>query len=242
MFGYYTPVLLLQAFCLYHAYRNNNDQKWFWLIIFFPLVGCLIYLYQEFYNRGNVEKMSETMKSAFNGNYNIQKLEKALQFSDSITNRINLADAYVSVQRYEEAIKLYESCLEGFKADDPVLLMKILETNYALENYKKVIAFGQKLADEKTFKKSEARICYAWALCQNGDSKAALNEFEGMDNSYTNYPHRLSYCHFLIQLDKNAMAKEKLEEILGEFEHMSKLEQKQYSREYREARNMYRSL
>jgi hypothetical protein len=242
MFGYYTPILALQAFCLYHAYKINGEQKWFWLIIFFPLVGCVIYLYQELYSRRSAEHLFEVAKGMFNSNYNINKLEKALQFTDTITNKINLANAYMAAHRPADAIPLYKSCLESFKANDPIITIKLLIAYYEMADYKQTIKYGQQLSKEKVFERSEAKIAYASALYQDDKIDEAEAVFKSMDSSYTNYPHRIAYCQFLAQTDRSVKAKQKAEEMLNEFQHMGRLEQKQFTKEWREAKNIYRSL
>jgi hypothetical protein len=61
-------------------------------------------MYHNFYNRNNINTIAEGVKEVVNSNYKIEQLEKALQFSDNITNKTNLADAYVGNNRYTDAI------------------------------------------------------------------------------------------------------------------------------------------
>src|SRR5687768_13725127 len=106
MYGFYAPIFLLQAFCVYHAYRNNAEQRWYWLIVFFPLIGCIVYLLHIFNNRDTIDSITENVKGAVIKNYRIDQLEKAYRFSDNIKNKVNLADAYAENGRYKEAIEL----------------------------------------------------------------------------------------------------------------------------------------
>ena len=62
MLGLFTPILLLQAFCVYHAYRNNVEQRWYWLILFLPLFGCIIYLVQNFNSASTIKSLEENVK------------------------------------------------------------------------------------------------------------------------------------------------------------------------------------
>src|SRR5688572_7803410 len=149
MYGLYAPVLILQAFCVYHAYRNNAEQRWYWLIVFFPVVGCGIYLFHHFYNRNSIEAIAEGVKVIVNSNYEVEQLEKAFHFSDNLKNRTNLADAYVRSGRYEEAINLYRQSLTGFMADDPSLRMKLLNAFFLNQNYTEAITLGNLLGSEK---------------------------------------------------------------------------------------------
>lgn len=228
MFGFYTPFFLLQAFCVYHAYRNNAESRWYWFILLFPGIGSGFYLYHHFSNRTNIDAIAETVKVVVNNNYRIEQLEKAFRFSDNHNNRIHLADAYVEYGRYADAIALYEGALIGFMADDEGIRMKLLHAHFLNKNYHEAIALGTALEDKKIFKHAEQRILFAWALHYQNNTDAALKVFEDMDRSFTNYPHRLEYCKFLKATGKTDLLQEKVSELLQEFEHMRGPEKKLY--------------
>src|SRR6187402_50163 len=135
MLGFYTPLLIIQALCLYHAYRNNAEQRWYWLIIFIPGIGCALYAYHHLYSRENVQTITQTVKEVVNSNYRIEQLEKALRFSENVTNKINLADAYMQVARYNDAAVLYKDSMQGFMADDPTVQMKLLHAYFLQQDY-----------------------------------------------------------------------------------------------------------
>jgi hypothetical protein len=238
MIGFYTPLLALQAFCLYHAYRNHVEQRWYWFIIFFPGIGCAMYLYHNFYSRRSIETIAEGVKGVVNSNYKLEQLEKALRFSDNITNKTNLADAYVSCGRYDEALALYKECLMGFMADDPVIRIKVLFTSFLKKDYEATVACGETLESEKRFQKSEERAAYAWALHYTGKTEQAEKLFEQMDSSYTNYRQRIEYCKFLKVIGKPEELKNKLQEMNEELENLKGPERKFYRHIAREIREL----
>ncbi|HEY9049268.1 MAG TPA: hypothetical protein VIN08_25375 [Ohtaekwangia sp.] len=242
MIGFYTPLLALQAFCLYHAYSNRAEQRWYWLIIFFPGFGCAIYLYHNFYNRKSIETLAEGVKGVVNSNYKIEQLEKALRFSDNVTNKVNLADAYASYGRYDDAISLYKDCLTGFMADDPVIRIKILFTAFLQKDYETVVTYGEQLESETRFKKAEERAAYAWALHYTGKTEQAEKVFMEMDSSYTNYRQRIEYCKFLKETGKLEELKSKLQEMSEELEHLKGPERKFYRHVAREIRDLEASM
>jgi hypothetical protein len=220
MLGLYTPVFLLQAFCVYHAYRNNVEQRWYWLILLFPLFGCIIYLVQNFNSTSTIKSLEENVKAVVIGSYKTEQLEKALRFSDSVKNKIDLADEYVNIGRYVDAIQLYESALQGFMSDDPSLKMKLLNAHFMNADYGAAVQYGDSLKSEATFKNSEVRVTYAWSIYQVGQAALAETIFADMDRSFSNYYHRLEYCKFLIKTEKMELAKEKLTELMLEFDHV----------------------
>ncbi|MEO7991481.1 MAG: hypothetical protein ABI663_18155 [Chryseolinea sp.] len=239
MVGLYTPVLILQAFCLYHAYKYNSVQHWYWLIIFLPGIGSALYLYHNFYNRSNIETLTDGVKNVVNSNYRLEQLEKAHRLSDNTTTKTNLADAYVTYGRYDDAINLYKNCLTGFMADDPALLMKLLHTYFLKQDYDAAIDCGMKLQSDKLFKKAEERITYAWAHYYKGNMEKAEEIFMDMDKSFSNYVHRLEYCKFLLAVNKHEAFYDKLKTLMEEFEAMKGPERKYNSRVIRQARELY---
>lgn len=227
MFGFFPLSIILQAFCIYHAYTNKADQKWFFIIIFLPLIGSGLYLYHHFYNRQNITKVSEGFKEVVNTNYSVQKLEKEVKFSDTITNKTNLADKYLELGRYQEAADLYESCLEGFNADNADLLRRLVKVHYLLENYGKSVAYGHQVNGNKTFSKSKEKIAYAWSLFYENEEEKAEKVFSEMDSTFTNYPHRMEFAKFLNESGKREDALSKLEELMDEYDHMEAREKRQ---------------
>jgi len=242
MFGLYTPLLALQAFCLYHAYRNNAEQRWYWLIIFIPLIGCVLYLYSNFYSRRTLQNISEGVKEVVNTNYRLEQLEKALRFSDSAANKLNLADAYVHYGRYNDAIALYRECLGGFMGDDPIVKMKMVEACFYAQDYASAVSYGQTLEQDSAFKKSESRIAYAWSLHHSGNSEQADRVFQDMNKPFTNYKHRLAYCTFLHDTKNIESLRDLLSELLEEFEHMKGNERRMYRNLITQVNDMARAM
>ena len=226
MLRFYAPIFILQAFCLYHAYKNNSNQKWFYLILFFPLIGCLIYLYDAFYSRDNIKGVTEGVKKIVNSNYHIERLEKELKFNDNIINKTRLAEAYTQVGRFSESVQLYELCLDGFMSDDIDLQMKLMHAYYSNEDYDLAISIGKKLEGDKSFKNSFEKVAYAWAHHHTGKVSEADSIFREMDKPFTNYAQRLEYFRFLLENDRKDELKGKIKDFLHEYEHMSSVEKK----------------
>ncbi|WP_242202541.1 hypothetical protein [Aestuariivivens insulae] len=88
---YWYLIIALQAYCLYHFYKHRTNYYWVFLILFFPLIGCIIYIILKVYNRQDAEKISNEITHIINPTKKITDLEKRLQFSESYQNRINLA-------------------------------------------------------------------------------------------------------------------------------------------------------
>jgi hypothetical protein len=226
MFTYFYPLFLLQGFCLYHAYKSRTDQKWYWMIIFFPYVGCLLYLYDAFYSRRTVSNLTEGIKQVVNSNYKIERLEREVKFSNNNKNKIDLADAYLENGRPADAVILFEDCMQGYMADDETLKKKLLHALFLDGKYERCIPLGRGLLNTKSFKNSLERISFAQALYHDGNTEEAVKHFEEMDRPFTNYEHRYAFCQFLINTGKNSEAQEKLDELTSEIDLMKGVERK----------------
>ena len=226
MFGLFYPLIALQAFCLYHAYKTRTDQKWYWLIIFFPFIGCLLYLYDAFYSRRTVNDLAEGLKHVVNSNYKIERLEKEVKFSNSTKNKTDLADAYAENGRHGDAVALYEECLQGYMADDETLKAKLIHALFMDQKYDRCIQLGKELKDSKAFKNSFERISLAKALHHVGSTDEAIKHFDEMDRPFTNYEHRHAYCQFLINTGRSGEGNSKLDELMGEIDLMKGVERR----------------
>lgn len=242
LFRLYTPVLVLQAFCLFHAYKSRADQKWFYLIIFIPVIGCVLYLYDAFYSRRNLTAVTETVKATFVTNYTIEKLERELKFSDNVTNKLNLAAEYMKYERYADAAALYEECLQGFMADDVKIKMHLLQARYLNNEPDACVAIGKTLESAKEFRSADERIAYAWALHQTKQTEAAAAQFADMNRTFTNHVHRKEYARFLVETGQQAKASALLDELISEFEQMKDIERRVNRDVYRDVRSMRSNL
>lgn len=242
MISWFYIMLALQGFCLYHAYQSRTDQKWYYLIIFIPYIGCFIYLYDAFYNRRSVTQVTEVLKQAVNSNYRVEQLEKEAQFNNSATNNIRLADAYIEIGRYSEAAELYDNCRVGFLADDESLRRKLLKARYLNGEFDKCVTLGEELLSVKEFKNSEERIGFALALHKLGKTEQARKHFEDMNRTFTNYVQREAYCQFLISTNDLPAARELASELAGEFEMMKGPERRIHRNVIRQIADLQQSL
>lgn len=242
MFTLFYPLIALQAFCIYHAYKTRSDQKWYWMIILFPVIGCLIYLYEAFYSRKTVTELAEGLKQVVNSNYQIERLESALRFSNNAKNQMDLADAYLAIGRKSEAITLYEECLSGYMSDDTTLKMKLLHAFYLNDQFTECIGLGEQLQRDKSFRNAPERIALALAYHQVGQTDQARREFEAMDSPYSNYEHRASYAQHLMGTGEVELARQKVSEMEYEIETMKSIERKTHREAITKIKELSRQL
>ncbi len=235
-------IIVLQIYCIYHAYKNNASFYWFLGIIFFPLIGCVAYLYITHAHKINIDNIEEGVKGLVHSDYQIQKMEKAVRSADTLNNKIRLADAYIDNQSYTQAVDLLSAALSGANKDDVGIQKRLIKAHYLSEDFDKAITYGNNIRNNSLFAQSDEKIAYARALQYQGQLKEADTVFQEMDLRFVNYKHRLEYCNFLIETDQPTAAKLKLETLLDEFEQMDKHEQRAKKGAYRAIQKLYGTL
>lgn len=235
-------ILGLQAFCLYHAYQKKEANYWYFLIILFPIVGCLIYLFHAFYSKSNVNNLKEEISNTIDTSRKLNQLKSKLKHSDTISNRLALADEHMKLKNYQEAFEVYKTCLEGIYDSDPQVLKRLVASSYFSKNYELTIEYAAQLANSKEFEDSMEKAFFAMANHQLGNIERANSIFSEMNHPFSNYPQRLEYLGFLIEIGNNDKAIELTETIIDEIESMDR-EEKSGKRVYlNQAKQLLRTI
>ncbi|MCP4350193.1 MAG: tetratricopeptide repeat protein [Desulfobacterales bacterium] len=210
--------LSVQIYFAVHAY-NTGRQNWIYIIIIFPGVGSLIYFFAEFLPDF---VRSRTGKQAAKNFWGIADPGRELRFlrdqverADSIKNRKALAEGCVNAGFFEEAISLYQSCMEGMYADDPSIkeglcLAYFLKGDFdrAKENLFKLKEIqGENLSAE--FDLLMARIYE-----ESGDTGKALEEYSALIGKYSGEEARCQYALLLKKTGRTEEANRIFNEIL----------------------------
>lgn len=223
---FYYLTVALQIICVIHAIRKGNEQKWIYIIIFLPLVGCVAYAYTEMFSRRSFRNVQSGMSAVVNPSGSIKKLEQNLQFSDTFNNRILLADAYLAAGQLDKAIDLYKTSLTGAFAENEHVQSQMMQAYFTKEDYEAVIVLGKKMYKQPQFARSHIHVLYARALAYAGYFEQAEKEFNMMAGRFANYEARFYYGALLLQTDRAAEGVQLLKTILDEASHLSSVERR----------------
>jgi hypothetical protein len=223
---YYFIILALQGFCVLHCVKRGRQSSWIWLIVFLPLIGCLIYLYTEVLTRRSVEQVQSGMTNVLNPGSRIRKLENNLKFSDTFNNRVALADAYLATGQTLKATELYESSLTGNFVGNEHVLSQLVIAYFQLKRYDEILPVAKKIQKLPQFARSRAHILYAMALEATGHMEEAEAEFKLMKGKFSNFEARYQYGCFLVRAGLKEEARQLLTEMTGEFTHLSSMEKR----------------
>jgi hypothetical protein len=228
---FYIVTIVLQAICVIHCLRKGNQNNWIWLIVFLPLIGCLIYFFSEMFTNREIRTVKSNVGEILNPSGSIKKLEENLRFSDTFSNRITLADAYLAGGQTSNAIPLYEGSLTGAFSENEHAIAQLILAYYYEKRYDDVLKITPKIYKLPQFPRSKAHILYAMSLAYSGKDEMAEKEFLGMKGRFSNFEARYYYTLFLQKNNRNSEAKKILTEITEEIPQLSSVE-KRYNREW----------
>jgi len=239
---YYYLIIGLQAYCLYHLYTHRNAYYWWFLILFVPVIGCAIYLITQVYNKQDAEKITNDIAHVINPTKKVKDLEKRLEFSESYQNRINLADAYIEIKDYNNAITHYLEALEDQSQNSFYATKQLIEAYFSIEDFEKVIFYAVKIKNHPEYKKSRTQFLYGLALERVGKMEEAETNLRQIDVRYSFYEERLILAKFLFSIKKDDDAKEILDDIYTESSHMTKPNKHIYRATIKEVETLLKTL
>lgn len=241
-YTYYPLLIIIQVICVLHALRNNVDRKYIFLLILLPLIGAIIYLYTFFYSKEKMSKVSTSVKGIIQPNYELNSLEKEIRVSDTIRNKVALAQQYARKGRLEEAKVLFEEGLNGFNNEDTEVLKALLSINYSLGDYEKAIEYGERIKPDNIFNTSEEKIALAWSYYNIGKLQKAEDCFKEMNLRFSNYSQRIQYVYFLSENSRRVEAIELAEVMIEETDQMEGYEKKDKRKAIQTVRSIYNEL
>jgi hypothetical protein len=208
----------LQVFFVVHAVRTGRTM-WIFIIVFLPVVGPAVYFVAEFLPdlRGTPvgRSLGSSIARSLDGGRPLRRLKEQLDIADTFSNRIGLADAYLRAGQPDSAIPLYERCLSGEYADDPVALGGLCKAHFVKADYTRALELLRRLATVKQSRPTlEFDLLYARTLEELGRTQEALEAFETLLPVITGEETRVRYGMLLAKMDRRAEAHHVFEETL----------------------------
>ena len=212
-------ILAIQIGFAWHALRRGQDFIWVFLIVFVPVLGCVLYTLMVLLPEA---RQSRTARSAGRKLHDLVDPKRELKeqlgqldVSDTVENRTRLADELLKHGRIEEAITLYEKSLTGIYEHDPVLMLGYAEALFAHGEHART---RQVLDDLKTHnpdhRTQDGHLLYARTLEALDDTNAALEEYAVLDRYYSGAEARCRHGLLLKRLGRHAEARLCFEEVL----------------------------
>lgn len=217
--------IVIQVYFAVHAAKTGR-YGWIFIILFFPLVGSLIYFFVEYLPEMRIESRVKTGRNV-STKKRFAELQREVEITDSIKNRINLAEAYFQNGMYQESINLLEKSLVGTYANDPYILEGLCHAYFKNGNYEKTkeyLSIYENISEGKL--NNNIRLMKAKTFEALGQDKEALEEYKAIVNLYAGEEAR---CCYALLLKKNG-GKHAARELFGEILKNAKLYLKHYKK------------
>lgn len=197
--------LIIQLFFVYHVVRSGRPIWWAYLILGFPIVGCLVYYFAELFPGSREHRAARRQMRAFaralNPEAELMRRVERMRLCGSVENKAALAEELVRAGMTGDAVKLYESCVTGLHARDPALLHGL--TRALLEDGQFARArerASRLIAEHAAYKPGEVRLLLARSLEGLQQAAAALAEYEALLPGFVGLEARCRYALLLRSL------------------------------------------
>lgn len=216
-------VVAIQVFFAMHAIKTGRNS-WLFIILFFPFVGSMIYLFSEYLpemKRGRtIGGTADTIANTLVPTRRLKHLQDTLAFSDTVANRQQLAHEYVKLGAYEEAIPLYKSCLEGVYENEPDIKMDIARAHFKRGAYDDALDWLIRIEEENPdFEKQEHMKLIAESYRKLDEHAEAREAYEDLVRFHPNEENTCQYGIFLREIGDMEKAKETFNEVLVGYKH-----------------------
>lgn len=213
-------VLLLIQFCFaYHALKTGRPYWWMFVIMAFPVMGCVIYYFVEVFpgsrEHRRARKAARTLARALEPDAGLKKRADELEICGSLDNRLALAAECMSHRMFAEAARLYESCLAGAYAEDGAILFGLARAAVEGGDWHKATAVIARLkAAAPRQRPLEVRLLEARVHEGRGDYDAALGVYRDILPAFVGLEARYRYGRLLLRLGRHEAAMEMFNDVV----------------------------
>ena len=138
-----TAIWILQLCLIVHAYRTGRPYWWIWVLIGAPGLGGLAYLLVEV--MPGIRSPRGFFRSLKPRKWRIADLREKLEESETVVNRINLAEELFGAGEFREAHDIAAECLTGVFKNDPRTLTEVARYKLALGEFAEAHAILQRV-------------------------------------------------------------------------------------------------
>jgi hypothetical protein len=213
-------ILLAQIGVAVHALRTGRPLWWLAVILFFPLLGAIVYFLVEILPEIRSSRAmrgfgSDIVKTVV-PNAELHRRAEELSVCGSVQNKLALAQECMARGHFDEAIKLTESAREGQFANAPDVLLGLARARFQNGEAEPARALLETLAAvHPDYYPQEVAILKARAADAAGDSETALHELENMLDRSVGLETRFRYGEILARVGKTQEARTELKSVVN---------------------------
>jgi hypothetical protein len=155
--------LLIQLCFAYHALKSGRPYWWIFVIMAFPVMGCVLYYFIEVFPSSresrSAHKAARAIAKRVDPDKDLRARVADVEACGSVDNRIMLARECMEQRMYPEAAALYRSCLAGVYESDPEIRYCLGAALLQQSKHDEALALAQRLrASHPTFRSVEVGL------------------------------------------------------------------------------------
>jgi hypothetical protein len=232
-------LLLIQACFAYHALKTGRPYWWLFVIMGFPVMGCVLYYFIEVFPTSResrkAEKAVRAIAKSFDPDKSLREKVANLEDCGSVDNRLLLARSCMERAMYRDAASLYRSCLAGVHATDPAIRHGLASALLGAGQFNEAHAIAQALRQSHVpYRAAEVQLIAARALEGSGRLDEALAEYRLLADVYSGEEGRWRFGALLARMGRADEAKEVFRRMLRNAERLPE--------HYREAQDQWLAL
>lgn len=168
-----------QILCVIHAYRTGR-REWIFPLFVFSWIGVVVYFVLEIFPEIKHGDFASNMQRIFLPNSKIKEMERKFKITDTLTNRINLAEAYAEQKKYTKAIELAEPCLDDPFVNQSGMYLKLARLYFHSGQFQKSVELFEKSKslNHNRLDRPEDELLYARAIDALGDKEKAAGFYQ----------------------------------------------------------------
>jgi hypothetical protein len=232
-------VLLIQLCFAYHCIKTGRARYWLFVILAFPVMGCVLYYFIEVFPSSRegrkAERAAQLIARSFDPDKSLRQHIANFEDCGTVENRVQLARACMRRRMYRQAAELYQSCLTGVHQSDPDIRFGLAHAMLGGSEFKEAHAVAQALRQSHPKHRPEdTGLLAARALEGLGRFDEALAQYRVLADTYVGEEGRWRYGALLVRMGRAAEAGEIFRRMLRNAERMPE--------QYREAQEEWLAL
>jgi hypothetical protein len=212
-------MLAVQIAFAVHAMRRGYPLFWVFIIVFVPLIGCLLYIIMVLIPEATQSRAArqgvKALRKAMDPGKELRLKQQALEAADTVSNRTALAQEYLKQGMLNEAIALYEGALTGMYRTDPDLLLGLSNALVGAGQFDRAKAALDTLFQANPeFDNADARLLRARVLAELDATGDALDAYAALLQSAPSAEVKCRYGLLLKRSGKTSLAAALFQEIV----------------------------
>jgi hypothetical protein len=220
-------LFLVDVTLVVHAAKTGRFSPWAYLILLLPGVGALAYvlveLLPEWFGSVQGQKTRQHFINTLDPEKQYRKFADDLAITDTIANRVHLAEECLLLGKFEEALAHYENALSRPMGDEPNYALGKAKAEFGLRRPQDAVATLDLLRQRwPDYQSADGHLLYARALEESGREAEALDEYRVLVDYYPGAEARVRFAMLLQQMGRAEEAKRLCADVLTQMRRAPK--------------------